>query len=217
MLYKLKEKWNFKYFVVAEIGIILIINTIIFAILYIIAGLDSLYQNACYFFIKGFWIPGFFLAVVDIVVSAVKLYIQEHDFTVIREMTDLMVIVMFAVLLVFWSPTNFSRFIRVLLDVPNMIMDNTETMTTDEFTVLTKDEIHHTRSGKHYTYHYYTLIDGKDYLISDGLEQENFNQMVDDYVEDEMNGREKILDNGYYEITYLPISRCILSVTFYQR
>lgn len=53
MLYKLKEKWNFKYFVVAEIGIILIINAIIFAILYIIAGLDSLYQNACYFFYKG--------------------------------------------------------------------------------------------------------------------------------------------------------------------
>lgn len=70
----------------------------------------------------------------DIAVSAVKLYIQEHDFSVIREMTDLMVIIMFAVLLVSWSPTNFNRYICVLLDVPNMVMANTETMLTDEFT-----------------------------------------------------------------------------------
>lgn len=35
-------------------------------------------------------------------------------------------------------------------------------------------------------------------------------------MDDEMNGRKKVLDKGYYEITYLPTSICIIEVSFYK-
>lgn len=217
LLYKLKQKWRFRYFFLVEFGIILLINIIFSAVLYTIAGPNTLYWNAYYFFIKGFWIPGFFLAIVDVSISTMKLYFQEHDFSLIlEEMTDLLGIAVLGILLLFWSPTNSNRFLRVLLDVPNMIMNNTETLQTTQFPVLTQDEVHNTRSGKEHIYHYYVVIDFNDYLLSEELRDENFNQMVNDYMEDELNGRKQSLDKGYYEITYLPLSRCILSITFHK-
>lgn len=221
MLFRLKEKYFHRYIVF----IALIILTGLAAVCwYIFSSLYDWpltpYREAYYFLKKGYYVLPVLLVAVDIFVSAVRLGIREktgktehENISVIRQMGDLLGIGTIAIVLMFsYSPTTLQRFFLVCCDIPNMIMDNTQTIETDDYTVSVKDETRRSRSGTYHTYHYYTVIDGENYMLSENLEQENIEWMAEDYYEDWENGRPEELDQGRYEITYLPISRCVIEV-----
>lgn len=216
MLYKLKEKWPHKGFVVLAVALLVLFTGLFLWILtfFYDAPLTP-YREAYYFLIKGCYIPACAFALVDITISVVRRYRQEGDVgQVVREMTDLLIIAAVALVMMFQSPITFQRFWLVLCDVPNMIADNTQTIETDDFELEARDEKQETSKSTFHEYHYYAVINGQTYLVSKGLENQEFDRWVDDYVEDEMNGRPQELDAGSYEITYLPISKCILKIEF---
>lgn len=218
MLYKLKEKWNRRYFVILAFAILALLTVGIYFILEFLYNQPaSPYQEAYYFLIKGAYIPLFFLALVDIVISVIRYLMQEGEYSeMIREMGDLLIIAVLCLVMVFRSPITLGRFTLVLCDIPNMITGNTKSVTTRNFNIQEIDEKQETRSNTYHEYHYYVWINADKYMVSDNLEAEDLNRMVDDYFEDMTNGRPEKLDAGTYEITYLPVSRCILRVDFHK-
>lgn len=216
MLYKLKEKWNRRHFVILAVALLALLSG---GILFLLGSLynrpSNPYGDAYYFLIKGAYIPVFFVALVDIIISVIRKLAHGDDYTeTFREMKDLLLVAAISLVVVFQSPITFGRFALVLCDIPNMITDTTRSVRTREFNIQARDEKKETSRNTFHEYHYYAWIDGEKYLVSKNQENENFNRMVDDYMEDERSGRPQKLDPGWYEITYLPVSRCITKVVF---
>ena len=217
MLYKIREKWQHRYFAVLVVLALGLLTCVLLAVMMSLCnGSSGVYDDAYYFLIKGVYIPFFSLALLDIVISFVKRMLQEREYkSVINEMNELLIVAAISIIVIFQSPITFGRFVLVVCDIPNMIMGSTRTVRTDEFKIQSIDEKKETRSNTFHEYHYYVMIDGQKYIVSKFLETEDFNRMADDYADDEMNGRPKMLNKGLYEVEYLPVSRCIINVNFY--
>lgn len=88
MLYKIREKWQHRYFAVLVIFVLVLLTCVLLAIMMSLCnGSSGGYDDAYYFLIKGVYIPFFSLALLDIVISFVKRMLQEREYkSVINEM-----------------------------------------------------------------------------------------------------------------------------------
>lgn len=221
MLYKLIAKWNRRYKYSIIVGLLYFaVLTILFMIIFdIVCKLHyPKYEEAYYFLISGWYIPAILFELADITISAIVLYIYERDLKeVIRKMRQLSIVVAISIVILLSSPINIKNFVMVLCDIPSIVSDNNYTIEAKELALKMKDEITKTRGRTYHKYHYYVMIEGKKYLMSKGLEKEEFERRVSGYLEDETNNQLKELNSGIYRITYLPISRCIIKIEFKQK
>ena len=81
MLYKIREKWQHRYFAVLVIFVLGLLTCVLLAIMMSLCnGSSGGYDDAYYFLIKGVYIPFFSLALLDIVISFVKRMLQEREY-----------------------------------------------------------------------------------------------------------------------------------------
>lgn len=133
---------------------------------------------------------------------------------VVSEMVIPLQLLTFYLFLLMFSSKPVTRFTLLLCDLPNVLQGHVITREINDLEVYTIREQLDTRHGNSYVDYHFASASGETFILSSRLEDEDFQRKVNDYMRDEQNGRPKELDEGTYAITYLPVSRCMLKISF---
>lgn len=136
---------------------------------------------------------------------------------VINEMLIPLQILASCLFLLMFSSKPVARFTLLLCDLPNVLQGHTITKEIDDLEIYTIREQLDLRHGNSYVDYHFAGASDETFILSNRLEDEDFQRKVNDLMDDERNGRPTEFDEGTYIITYLPRSRCMLKIDFIKK
>lgn len=211
MIYYLNQKKTGN--IVLYIAIILVMYIFSICICHINVYLFPTYR--AYFQVLGkyiFVLP-YLILCLDCMIAYIISCKENRTLNMIKEMAMPLEILAFSLIFLLFNFQQTQKELLLMCDLPNILFGHKITREVDDVKIYTIEKERGMRNTR-YTYYHFAKVEGETYLISDEMENEDFQRMVNDFLNDEENNRPKELDKGHFIITYLPNSRCMLKINF---